>query len=663
MSEITPEQSGRAPVDPPVFYGAVICLMVILALAALAPTSTGELFASIQNGIVAYASWYYVLVVAIILVAVFALALTRFGEIKLGPNHAEPEYSLVSWFAMLFAAGMGIGLMFFGVAEPVNHFLAPPHGDGGTAAAAEEAMRLTFFHWGLHAWAIYAIVALILAYFGYRHDLPLTLRSALYPLIGERIYGPVGTVVDVFAILSTTFGVATSLGFGVEQINSGLNELFGIEKSVGVQLGLIVLTTVLATVSVVLGLDAGIKRLSEINIVLAVALLVGILAFGPTVYLLQMFMQNTGGYLTELVSKTFNLYAYQPTDWLGGWTIFYWGWWISWAPFVGLFIARISRGRTLREFAFGALAAPTLFTLLWMTVFGNSAITMILDQGMAELAVAVQQDESVALFKFLQQFPAAPLLSGLAIIMVFVFFVTSADSGAMILNMLSSNGRDDTPLLRRVFWMGLIGASALILLVAGGLPALQTAAIASALPFSLVMMFSIWGFVRALSLDHAKLMTAQLSTLGPTGGPKSTDWRQRLASLMHYPGDKAVQVFIDKTLAHAMGQFADELRSHGLDVRVNVESDGSQASLSVLHGEEVDFLYAVVARPYSKPDAALLPDVAPAGQSERVDYWRAEVWLNEGDQDYDVMGWTHEQLIHDLLEQYEKHLHFLHLVR
>ncbi|MEM7079705.1 MAG: BCCT family transporter [Pseudomonadota bacterium] len=653
------ERANRAPVDPPVFYGAVVSLVVLLAFAAIAPTSTGEVFATVQNAIVAYGSWYYVLVVAVILVTIFALAFTRYGEIKLGPNHAEPEYSLLSWFAMLFAAGMGIGLMFFGVAEPVNHFLSPPLGEGGTVAAAEEAMRLTFFHWGLHAWAIYAIVALILAYFGYRHDLPLTLRSALYPLIGERIYGPIGTVVDVFAILSTTFGVATSLGFGVEQINAGLHELFGIQKSTGVQLGLIVLTTLLATVSVVLGLDAGIKRLSEINIVLAVTLLVGILAFGPTVYLLQMFMQNTGGYLTELVGKTFNLYAYKPTDWLGGWTIFYWGWWISWAPFGGLFIARISRGRTLREFAFGALAAPTLFTLLWMTVFGNSAISMILDQGLVELASAVQQDESVALFKFLQQFEAATLLSGLAIVMVFVFFITSADSGAMILNMLSSNGRDDTPTLRRVFWMGMIGASALILLLAGGLPALQTAAIASALPFSLVMVLSIWGFVRALSIDHAKLMTVHLTSIAPTGGSKSTDWRARLSSLMHYPMRDDVEGFIRDTVASAMQQFADELRGHDLDVRLTLAQDGSNAGLEVVHGDEVDFQYQVVIRPYAKPDAALLPDT----DGDHKEYCRAEVWLNEGGQDYDVMGWTHEQLIHDLLEQYEKHLHFLHLVR
>lgn len=659
MSESSPDQKRNiAPLNAPVFYISVTALALIVGGSALAPEYAGRLFASIQNAIVINASWYYVLVVAIILVSTLAVALTRFGEIKLGPDHSEPEYSLLSWFAMLFAAGMGIGLMFFGVAEPVNHFLAPPQGAGGTIVAAREAMNLTFFHWGLHAWATYAIVAVILAYFAYRHGLPLTLRSALYPLIGDRIYGPIGTAVDVFAILSTTFGVATSLGFGVEQINSGLNILFGVPKSVVVQVGLIVLTTALATVSVVLGLDVGIKRLSEINIFLAVALLVGVLAFGPTVYLLQMFMQNTGGYLADLVGKTFNLYAYEPTDWLGGWTIFYWGWWISWAPFVGLFIARISRGRTLREFVFGALAAPTLFTLLWMTVFGNSAISLILDQGMVDLATAVQQDESVALFKFLETFPASTALSMLAIAMVIVFFITSADSGAMVLNMLSSNGRDDTPLLRRVFWMAMIGVTALVLMLAGGLPALQTAAIVSALPFSVVILLSIWGFVRALSIDHAKRQTLMLTHVGPTGGSESTDWKLRLQNLLQHPTQTDVNAFIEDTVVVAMRQFADELKTHGLEVRLEAGS-AAQAKLSVLHGDEIDFQYSVVGRVHRTPDEAMRSDDDSDGDS----YFRAEVQLNEGSQDYDVMGWTQKQVLQDILEQYEKHLHFLHVLR
>ncbi|XOV82823.1 MAG: BCCT family transporter [bacterium] len=653
------KRPSAAPLNAPVFYISASLLTLIIGGSAFAPDLANDLFGSMQSAIIINGSWYYVLVVAIILVSSFAIALTRFGDIKLGPDHAEPDYSLTSWFAMLFAAGMGIGLMFFGVAEPVMHFLNPPAGEGGTVAAAKEAMKLTFFHWGLHAWAIYAIVAVILAYFGFRHGLPLTLRSALYPLIGERIYGPVGTAVDVFAILSTTFGVATSLGFGVEQINSGLNFLFGIPKSATVQVILIVVTTILATISVVMGLDAGIKRLSEINMILAVALLIGILLLGPTVFLLQMFMQNTGDYLADIVGKTFNLYAYQPTDWLGGWTIFYWGWWISWAPFVGLFIARISRGRTLREFVIGALAGPTLFTLLWMTVFGNSAIELILHQDAQALAVAVQQDESVALFKFLESFVFSQVLTGLAIVMVMVFFITSADSGAMVLNMLSSNGRDDTPLPRRIFWMAMIGLSAMVLLLAGGLSALQTAAIASALPFSLAILAAIWGFVKALSVDHAKRQTQLLTNMAPTGGAHSTDWKTRLNNLLAFPRQPDVGNFIETVVHRAMVEFSTELKNHGLETRVELAADAGHATLSVMHGDEIDFIYQVRTHRHLLPGDALLAEDNQASKT----YFRAEVHLNEGSQDYDVMGWTTEQVLHDLLEQYEKHLHFLHVLR
>lgn len=650
---------NSAPLDRPVFYVSVLLLMVVLGGSALAPEFADQLFSTVQNGIVTNGSWYYVLVVAIILVSCVVIALTRYGDIKLGPDHAEPEYSIVSWFAMLFAAGMGIGLMFFGVAEPVMHFLSPPNGAGGSVTAAKEAMTLTFFHWGLHAWATYAIVAVILAYFGFRHGLPLTLRSALYPLIGERIYGPIGATVDIFAVVSTTFGVATSLGFGVEQINSGLNFLFDVPKSLSVQVALIVFTTGLAAVSVGLGLDAGIKRLSEINIALAVALLAGILLLGPTVYLLQTFMQNTGEYMADLVGKTFNLYAYEPTDWLGGWTIFYWGWWISWAPFVGIFIARISRGRTLREFILGVLVAPTLFTLLWMAVFGNSAIELIMGQGAQELGAAVRQDESVALFKFLEYFPLSQLLSGLAIVMVLVFFVTSADSGAMVLNMLSSNGRDDTPLSRRMFWMAMIGVSALVLLFVGGMSALQTAAIAGALPFSLVILVAIWGFVRALSIDHTKRQTQLLSSVAPSGGHGSTDWKARLRNLLYFPDESDVTEFLTNTVYPAMHEFADELRSNGSDARIEATDAWDEVSLSVMHHEEIDFQYLVVARSHPRPSEVS----ADAADGVSAGYYRAEVYLNEGSQDYDLMGWTRQQVLHDLLEQYEKHLHFLHVLR
>jgi choline/glycine/proline betaine transport protein len=643
-------------VDPPVFFTAVALIVVTVLAAAIWPAGAGEMFQTLQGGIVRYASWYYVLVVAVILVSVIICAVTRFGDIKLGPDHSEPDYSFVSWFAMMFSAGMGIGLMFFGVSEPVMHFLSPPLGEPGTVTAAREALKLTFFHWGIHAWAMYAIVALILAYFGYRHGLPLTIRSALYPVFGERIHGPLGVAVDVFAILSTICGVATSLGFGVLQISAGLNYLFDIPVSTGVQMALIVGTTILATGSVLMGLDAGIKRLSEINIFFAVLLLVAVLSLGPTVLLLQLFVQNTGDYLSDLVSKTFNLYAYTPTDWLGGWTIFYWGWWLSWSPFVGLFIARISRGRTIREFILGALLGPAAFTLLWMTVFGNSAIELIMHGGAVELGEQVQADPSVALFQFFEFLPFAKVLSFIAVIMVIVFFVTSADSGAMVVNMLASGGEDDTPLWQRVFWTSTIGITAAVLLLAGGLPSLQTAAIASALPFSLAVLFAIWGFMRALRVDSVKHDALSVQTVADSSIP----WEERLGNIFQYPEFEAVVAFQNSIVRSALEEFAGELSKQGVVSSV-IDVENESVSLDVYHGDELDFVYKVRAHELEMNNEALHPGAETLPGDSR--YWRSEVHLTEGGQDYDVMGWTREQLINDVLGQYERHLNFLNNTR
>ncbi len=641
----TSASPGKATLDPPVFYSASAILTLVVLSAVIWPQGTGEMFQTVQSAIVANGSWYYVLVVALILVSVIVFSVTRYGDIKLGPDHIEPDYSFISWFAMMFSAGMGIGLMFFGVSEPVMHFLSPPLGEAGTIEAAREAVKLTFFHWGFHGWAIYAIVALVLAYFGYRHNLPLTIRSALYPIFGDRIFGPLGAAVDVFAILSTVAGVATSLGLGVMQINSGLNYLFDVPTNLTVQIVLIIFTTGLATISVVMGLDKGIKRLSEINITFAVLLLICVLAFGQTVVLLQVFIQNVGDYISDLVSKTFNLYAYTPTEWFGGWTIFYWGWWLSWAPFVGLFIARISRGRTIREFVFGAMMGPVAFTLLWMTVFGNSAIDLIMNQGEESLGRMVQEDASVALFQFFEYLPGTQILSFIAIIMVLVFFVTSADSGAMVVNMLASNGRDDTALWQRVFWTGSIGMIAAMLLLAGGLPSLQTAAIASALPFSIAVLFAMWGFWRALQADVVKRDALAVQTVVDSEIP----WQERLDNLLQQPSKRGVETYLGSVAAKALMAFADELSRRGIAAKV-LEDTSRAITLQVFHGDALDFVYSIRTHEMSP---------APGVGEDEESYWRAEVHLGEGGQDYDVMGWTGEQIANDVLEQYERHLNYL----
>jgi choline/glycine/proline betaine transport protein len=561
---------------------------------------------------------------------------------------------------MLFSAGMGIGLMFFGVAEPVMHFTSPPVGEGGTVAAAREAMKITFFHWGLHAWAIYAMVALILAYFSFRNGLPLTLRSALYPLIGERIYGPIGHAVDVFAILGTVFGVATSLGYGVLQINSGFHHLFGLPVNTTVQVILITATCALATLSVASGLDKGIRILSEINLGLAVVLMVFVLLLGPTVFLLQAYVQNTGAYLSDIVNKTFNLYAYEPTDWIGGWTLLYWGWWLSWSPFVGLFIARISRGRTIREFVCGVLFVPAGFTLLWMTIFGDSAIHMVLNEGVKDLASVIDQDSSLALFAFLEHFPFSSVVSMVAVLMVVVFFVTSADSGALVVDMLASSGHDHSPLWQRIFWSVCIGVVAIALLLANGLKALQTATIASALPFSIILLASIWGLFKALSLDatrrglRTQALPGQHHARHPHGG-----WQRRLRNIAMLPRRAHVRRFIEEVVKPACEEVAVELRKQGYEVTVNENAEGSVA-LEVNHGGEGRFLYEVRPRAFTTPSFVIRD--GDDGSDARK-YFRAEVHLREGGQDYDLMGWSREDVIGDILDQYERHLHYLHVVR
>ncbi|AQQ67036.1 choline transporter [Microbulbifer agarilyticus] len=649
--------------NPPVFYSATAVLLLIVAYAVLAPDNATSTFKYLQTWVVEHMSWYYVLAVAIVLIGTIAIAMSRFGAIKLGPEHAEPDYDYLSWFAMLFSAGMGIGLLFFGVAEPVMHYLDPPVGDTGTVTAARQAMVLTFFHWGFHAWAIYAIVALILGYFSYRHKLPLTLRSALYPMIGERIYGPMGHAVDVFAIVGTVCGVATTLGYGVLQINSGLNHLFGLPIGDGVQVALIVLTTLLATVSVVTGLDTGIKRLSQLNMVLAVLLLLMVLLLGSTVYLLQAFVQNFGSYLSQIINKTFNLYAYAPTDWLGGWTILYWGWWMSWSPFVGLFIARISRGRTIREFVIGAMLVPALVTMMWMTFFGNSAIHMILDQGLTQLGEVVSQDQSVALFQFLEQFPFSSVFSFVAVIMVIVFFVTSADSGAMVVNMLSSHGRDETPLWQRIFWCFLIGAVAIALLLAGGLGSLQTAVIVSALPFSAILLIAMYGLITALRTDSAKRIS-QHAPVAPISARNPVAWQERLENALLLSSLAEVQAFIDNTGKPALEEFAAEMQKNGYQASVT-ERKNHVVQLEVTQGSEVSFIYGLHPKATLKPDAAHPERELDNDLDDDSDdvYFRAEVHLQEGGQDYDVMGWTAEQLLTDMVSQYERHMQFLHTLR
>ena len=639
-----------------VFASASVVIFLLVGVTILFPEYMESLFGELQQNLINTAGWFYVLSVAGILVAVVYLCVSRHGHIKLGPDHAEADYSQLSWLAMLFSAGMGIGLMFFGVAEPVMHYVAPPTADPYSVEATREALKMTFFHWGLHGWAIYAVVALILAYFSFRHNLPLTLRSAFHPLIGDKIHTWRGDIIDTFAVISTIFGVTTSLGFGVMQINSGLNYLFDIEVAQSVQLMIIVFIIALALISVCSGLDKGIKRLSQLNMLMAVGLLLFVLIAGPSIFLLQALVQNTGAYLSDIVHNTFNLFAYQKTDWLGGWTIFYWAWWLAWSPFVGMFIARISRGRTIREFLIGVLFIPSGFTFAWMTFFGNSAIDLIHVQGVTQLADTVATDSSLALFAFLESLPFSQIVSFIGLIMVIIFFVTSCDSGAMVVDMLSSYGENNTPLWQRFYWTLGIGVVATILLLNGGLSALQTMSIVSALPFTVVLIIAIYGMFTALRIESTKQQSMNVAMQSPT--TSSGDWRQRLATIVNFPSKSKVLLFLNKKVEPALKQVSIELNNNHIATAITTETD--RVILTVSHVDQPDFIYAVRARTHLQPD---LLEENGEQQDEEQSYYRAEVHLAEGGQGYDIMSWSEDCIINDVVEQYQKHVHFLHLLK
>jgi choline/glycine/proline betaine transport protein len=643
---------------PVFFWSAGITLLFVLS-GVIAPEASAAAFAAVQSWIVTELGWVYLLAVAIFLMLMLYLGVSSYGNIKLGPNHSEPDFSYAAWFSMLFAAGMGIGLVFFGVAEPVNHFTKPPVGDPETIAAARTAMEITYFHWGLHAWAVYALIGLSLAYFSYRHGLPLTMRSALYPIIGDRIYGPIGHAVDIFAVIGTLFGVATSLGLGVLQVNAGLSHLLGWPMDFWVQFPLIVVITALATISVATGLEKGIKFLSNLNMLMAVALMVFVFVMGPTTFLLRAFVQNFGAYLDQFVLRTFYMYAYAPNEepgaWLGDWTLFYWGWWIAWSPFVGMFIARISRGRTIRQFILGVLLVPAGFSFAWMTVFGDTALAMHLTGQTTLVSETVAQDVTLALFVFLEQFPLSAYVSWFAMFLIICFFVTSADSSALVIDTLTSGGRDDGPVARRVFWAITSGGIGIVLLSAGGLNALQTASIAGALPFTFVMLLMSWGLFQGLRREGVR-QNAQVQSLRPR---KSVSWQRQLQGIISYPRESEVTRFLQEIASPALEDVASELRKRSLEAEV--QQDERRLKMVVSPGSEEEFSYGIRLRSYDTPGYSFIENQNNRKRADK--YYRAEVFLSDGGQDYDVMGLTRDELIQDVLAQYDRHFQYLHAVR
>jgi choline/glycine/proline betaine transport protein len=489
--------------NPPVFLLSAAVMVVFILSSTFFTESARDFFGHLQFLITHYFSWVFTFVTTVILLAMIYLLFSPIGKLRLGGPDERPEFSRVTWFAMLFSAGMGIGLVFWSIAEPISHYMNPPSGPGETLEAARQAMRITFFHWGFHAWAVYCMMGLALAYFAFRLRLPLTIRSVFYPVLGNRIYGPWGHAIDIFAVVSTMFGVSTSLGLGAMQVNSGLNFITGWEESTFHQVLLIAGITAVATTSVVLGLVKGISRLSHFNLWLSAGFLLFVLAAGPTVFLFSNFFETIGDYLPQVFTLGIWSESFPDEDWRASWTTFYWAWWVAWSPFVGMFIARVSRGRTIREFVFWVLIAPCLATFVWLSVFGGTALHQEMYDGSA-ISQAVAANVSRALFITLQEIPFQFVSVLVAVVVIITYFVTSSDSGSLVIDIITAGGLQEPPKNQRIFWAITEGMIAIVLLVFGGLKALQTAAIASGFPFSFILLGMCFCLFKALRKEHVK---------------------------------------------------------------------------------------------------------------------------------------------------------------
>lgn len=651
---------SRSTILLPVFIPAAVIMLLLVIGTAINPEAAGALFSDVLSFTTETFGWFYMLAVALFLMFIIVLAFSSYGSIKLGPDHGEAEYKFLEWFAMLFSAGYGIALLFYGVAEPVMHFSSPPMSDPQTIAAAKEAMQIAYFHWGFHIWAIYGVVGLSLAYFAFRHGLPLSIRSTLYPLIGDKIHGPIGHIVDVFAILGTMFGIATSLGLSVSQINAGLNYLLPdiIPVNTTIQVMAIALVTSAALVSVLAGMDKGVKRLSILNMVLATALMVFVFVVGPTIFILNAFMENTGSYLGNIIERTFSLQAYENSDWIGSWTLFIFAWTIAWAPFVGLFIAKISRGRTIREFVLGVMLVPTFFTFFWFSVFGDTALHMIMVDGYNSLISEVQNNQAIALFKLLERLPFTEFVSSLTILLIITFFVTSSDSGSLVIDSLAAGGRSDTPWWQRSFWVVTEGAVAAVLLIAGGLTALQTAAIVSALPFAIIILISMFGMWRALRIEGHRNQSLDQNNKLPPHLLKPSAWRERIDYMADKPTRDKVLNYIKEVVMPSMMEVSSKFAETGWTTEVNYDVANNRAVLELQRGDDVEFWYEVRLSEHEAPDYYTESSADTLPQEH---HHRAEVYLRRGGQTYDLYGYKSESVINDIIDQFEKYLHFLNV--
>ena len=644
----------------PLVIGATLFFVVLLvAMILIAPEQTQTLLNAAKSGIFANFSWFYVLAFSVFLGFLVILSVSSLGNIKLGNDEEEPEFGFLSWLAMLFAAGMGVGLMFFGVAEPLTHYLSDIT-TGSAEHKQQEALLHTLFHWGIHAWAVYGTIALALAYFGFRYKLPLALRSCFYPLLKERINGKLGDLIDIMALLATLFGIITTLGFGASQLGAGLHQLGWIsENSFSLQIVVIAVVMSLAIFSAISGVGKGVKILSELNLTLAFCLLIFVLVAGPTLYLLSAFSDNIGTYLSNLVQLSFKTYVYEQehTGWFSGWTILYWAWWCSWAPFVGLFIARISKGRTIREFIFGVLVVPSLFGVLWFTVFGNTAIWLNDGEAAGTLGQMISSPETL-LFKFLDYLPLSGVTGLVSLVVISLFFITSADSGIYVLNNIASRDKSLTaPRWQAVMWGVLMSVVAIVLMQSGGLANLQAMTLLVALPFAMLMLLMCFSLWKGLNADKKYFDTKVNPTSIFWTGDK---WKERLEQMMNQTQEKDILRFLKHTVLPAMRELRQELiGKYELSVQINTlfEQDEPAVELVIQKESMRDFMYGVKSVGREVSTQLINDDNLPHIQHSMT--YEPYTYFFDGRVGYDVQYMDQDELIADMLKHYERYLSLL----
>ena len=687
----SPAPSAPHPINWGVFLASALIIAVVAAGAFISPTTVQDAF----DVAVAWAGkWFgsfYILLITASLVFVVLVALSKYGHVRLGPDNSTPDFSTFSWAAMLFAAGIGTGIMFFAIAEPVSQYVKPPVGAGETVEAARHAVVLAIFHYGISGWGVYAIMGMAMAYFAYRRRDALAVRSTLRPLLGRHVDGWAGDVVDTAALVGGVFGIAASLGVGVVQLNVALDILFGIPQGIGAQIGLIALSVIMATISATTGVDRGVRVLSNINVVLAIGLALWVMITGNTAFLMDALVGSIGDFIYQFPQLTLETYAYnRPEEWLNGWTLFFWAWWITWGAFVGMFLARISRGRTLREFIFGALILPFSYVVMWVAIFGNSALDLIRsgDTGFAEATISAPEQ---GLYLLLNAAGGKPVIA-LALFVGILFYVTSADSGALVMSSLSSRikgEREDAAPWLRIFWATLTGILTVAMLVAGGITILQQATLVMALPFSFILVVIMACLLKALHQEASYNLARsrayrnrQVGFTGTAAGLRRISWRDRLSHTFAHVTPEQAQRALDRRIVPALEAVATELEKERLDAEVYVEGreaddpDDERTYLGRVtllvtdpHNEardgeiEPEVLERAGGRRVFRYVVRMVESPAPSyggGMNEADDVTvRLEVRLRGGGVGYDIMDWSADQVAHDVLDHYERWLEYL----